>query len=701
MSNKPSYESRVGAHSQTQLDPLGDSDALKDAGQKKNRAKVGSARPSSLLYTYGPGSIMDLSHFTVMPSGLQDWERIWARREGTPTIHAPALLDAVRTLLKHRVQELRPFPHQASSSYMSDEGNDLGIPARVFPQWLRCTGCDMLGPIAKFQYKNTNPYRSDEAIFEHESCPGRSRPGGKKAKGRANPTGARKSKRRPAVAARYLLTCIDGHLDEFPYDWWVHEGARCPKADAPILKMVDHSGGRGASATIMCDSCEARRPMNQAQGEVGRSKLPSCRGRHPHLDGFTPGGCAREPRLILVGASNLWFPALTSAIVMPRLEPELKFADEVDLIRSAFAQDPEVAAEDYVGATKPLRKFLKGVLDVTEKTNDELAQLLDAVVNKPAEKSVEEKREAFERWSPVDLLVPEWRYLQKDPIKDHHADDRSGLVLSPRTLSPELPDGIGRVLAVDKLRKVNALIGFTRVDEMDRVNDLASRLVPLTDNPTPPWVVATEDRGEGLFLQFDEGMVAEWEGRVIDSPLWQAHRASHRRNFENRFSDTAAAVSPDERLPAPRYWMIHTFAHLLFRQMALSSGYGAASISERLYAWQADGERPPAAGMLISTTASDSDGTLGGLVRLSDPDLLADLIRKALVNASRCSSDPICARRTPRAPEDFLHGAACHCCVMASETSCERANRFLDRRLLIPLPGSDPDLAFFKDPHAL
>jgi hypothetical protein len=49
--------------------------------------------------------------------------------------------------------------------------------------------------------------------------------------------------------------------------------------------------------------------------------------------------------------------------------------------------------------------------------------------------------------------------------------------------------------------------------------------------------------------------------------------------------------------------------------------------------------------------------------------------------------------RTPRDPEDFLHGAACHCCSMASETSCERANRFLDRRFLVDLPGCD--LAFF------
>ncbi|MGH3695963.1 MAG: hypothetical protein ACRDRX_18550 [Pseudonocardiaceae bacterium] len=71
----------------------------------------------------------------------------------------------------------------------------------------------------------------------------------------------------------------------------------------------------------------------------------------------------------------------------------------------------------------------------------------------------------------------------------------------------------------------------------------------------------------------------------------------------------------------------------------------AASLSERLYAWpEADG-RSAAAELLICTT--------------------------------------------PQNPEDFLHGAACHCCVMASETSCERANRFLDRRFLVDLPGSD------------
>ena len=132
---------------------------------------------------------------------------------------------------------------------------------------------------------------------------------------------------------------------------------------------------------------------------------------------------------------------------------------------------------------------------------------------------------------------------------------------------------------------------------------------------------------------------------------------------------------------------------MLIRELALSCGYGAASLSERLYAWPADGDRKPAAGLLIVTTAADSDGTLGGLVHQSEPDRLRHVVDMALKRATRCSSDPICALRTPRHSEDFLHGAACHCCAMASETSCERANRFLDRRFLINLPGSK--LGFF------
>lgn len=595
-------------------------------------------------------------------------------------------------LLGGQVAELRPFPHQPKESVFGREGADLGVPARVFPQWMRCTGCDRLGPISVFDYTNTHPFRSDEAIFEHTGCPGRRdrRP----ATGGGKPT--RKGKRRrPTVTARYLLACADGHLEEFPYEWWVHEGVSCPSGvDVPVLTMIDHAGGRGASATIVCESCGGRRPMNEAQGEAGRAKLPQCRGRLPHLDGFEPGGCTQDSRLMLVGASNLWFPALQSIIDMPRLDPADQRRDLADRIQVALG-DKLVAYADKPDVLRDLLDMAK--VETGGASDAELSALVALALARP--ESDEERAERRATWDPIDLLVPEWRYLQRDPATERHADAPSGLVLSPRALDPAMPGGVARVLAVDRLRKVNALTGFTRIDDLERVTDLESRLVQLTRTDRPAWVAATEDRGEGVFLQLDEAAVAAWEGGVTRSEVWAAHRAANRRNVERRFSESAKKVDPDERLRPPRYWLVHTLAHLLLREMALSSGYGAASISERVYAWPGAGDtRPPAAGVLLLTAASDSDGTLGGLVRLSDPALLSGIVVNALRRASRCSSDPVCSSRSPRDPEDFLHGAACHCCTFASETSCERANRFLDRRFLLNLPGNS--LGFFGDPLA-
>ena len=108
------------------------------------------------------------------------------------------------------------------------------------------------------------------------------------------------------------------------------------------------------------------------------------------------------------------------------------------------------------------------------------------------------------------------------------------------------------MLAVERLRKVNALVGFTRIDDMDRVGDLPRRLAPLTRSPRPAWTVATEDRGEGIFLQLDAAAVAAWEGRVLTTDLWRAHRDAHRRNFVRRFSEQppTSTPTPDSSRPA-------------------------------------------------------------------------------------------------------------------------------------------------------
>lgn len=77
---------------------------------------------------------------------------------------------------------------------------------------------------------------------------------------------------------------------------------------------------------------------------------------------------------------------------------------------------------------------------------------------------------------------------------------------------------------------------------------------------------------------------------------------------------------------------MHTFSHALIRQLAIECGYSSASITERIYSQNpVDGD--PMAGVLIYTSAADSEGTLGGLCALGEPDKLGRHIRR-----SGCSS---------------------------------------------------------------
>ncbi|MEP9415806.1 DUF1998 domain-containing protein [Gordonia sp. VNQ95] len=660
-----------------ELDPIADIEAK----VTKNRSKVGAIRPSAMLYTSGIGSAVDLPHLSVMPHGIDAWQRYYDRRQGgVDVIVEPRLLDLVRTHLGSQVDQLRKPPWAPDDqSGFGDDGIDLGIPARVFPQWLRCTGCNRLAPVNHqvFEFKNVLRYRPDKAQFIHKNCKGWDAD--------KNRTKNRKGQDQPTVPARYMIACRKGHLDEFPYDAWVHRGSVCPKAKIPQLRMREWKSNIGPDVQIMCLNCDARRGMLEATGPKAGDKLPMCRGRHPHLDAFYP--CDEPGKLMMLGAANQWFASTVGLLALPREES----ASPEDLLPHLGALPVSIlATASSVDALAAFRALVAAVAatDVLETADDETLWTALEIIKEGKVAG----REGSASSDPTEILLPEWRVLTDEVKYTKHsgaADFRATRRDVPAVLEPV----VSNVVGVEKLKKVNAFVGFTRIDALDRIDDSRSRVAPLNRDGRPTWVPATEDRGEGFFLQFDEAIVRQWEEGVMQLPIWRTYRNAHRVNFRRRTSKTAdSTIDPDDRFPPPRYWALHTLSHLLIREAAMSSGYGSASLTERIYAWREDNDRPAAAGLLITTTASDSEGTLGGLVDLCRPERLGPLVQEAVRRGWRCSSDPVCSHRRPRGQEDFLHGAACHFCLFVSETSCERTNRFLDRRLLLGLPV-DKDIA--------
>ena len=113
-------------------------------------------------------------------------------------------------------------------------------------------------------------------------------------------------------------------------------------------------------------------------------------------------------------------------------------------------------------------------------------------------------------------------------------------------------------------------------------------------------------------MQLSEPAVAAWvaEQAQRERDLHEAHR----RWFLQRGVDTPPAFE------GVRLVLVHSLAHALMRQLSLECGYSAASLRERIYAREPGEPGGPMAGFLLYTAAPDSEGTLGGLVALGEPD---------------------------------------------------------------------------------
>ena len=600
-------------------------------------SRVGQLRPSQLVHSFGIGALIDLPHLTVMVSGLHDWHNAH-----TTEVREERLLELVRLRPGLRgVRSLRTAPWMAETQNVFDEWSRIGVPVLPFPRWLRCPwgSCQYLGPIDDGQWKpDHNPFRPDQASYIHKNC-------------------RKKGKGATALPVRFLLACERAHLDEFPWVEYVHKKKPC---DSPLLEVSERGQSSGpADVFVKCRSCQALRTMRDAFGDSAEHSLPKCRGRHPHLGQFDEDGCDAPVRTLLLGASNAWFGDQHSVLSIPagidplpalvnELWTALEDITEREVFDALIRRDPELSR-------------------LTAYPDNDVWEAIETRRAGGAENGDDAKDEGT-----GDILAPEWHQFTH-PDEAPASDD----FLITATDPPEgFDDQIEQVVLAERLREVVALTGFTRLTAPD---ENAANVAPISRRP-PDWVPAVEVRGEGVFIQLDEEAVAQWELRYKEAESYERLFNAHKNWRSNR------GMEPLSGWPGPRYVLLHTLSHALIREFALDCGYASSSIRERIYS---RGGSEPMAGILLYTAASDSEGTLGGLVSLGKPERLAGLLANALSHAQVCTSDPTCAEHLAgELRDEHLHGAACHACLFASETSCEKGNRYLDRSVLVETLGS-------------
>ena len=609
------------------------------------KSEVGEVRPSQTLTTFGVGSLVDLPNMSVIVMGLDDWPNAHSNE-----IAEERLLRSAQSILGPQVNRLLTPPRgpetQGSQTNWFDESRQIGVPVAPFPRWMVCSKCRLLAPISSglFEPKQL-AYRSDRACYVH-NCTTQGR----------SPL---------VVPARFMVTCEHGHLDDFPWVDFVHQGATCPKGLLYLYEVG--ASGEALDVEVKCDGCQRKRRMGQAFGPNNRTVMPACRGRRPQLRDFDPNGCdQKHVKPMLQGASNLWFPVLISALSVPQAADDLG-----RLVEENWAVLDKATSIDVLKAFR-----LIGQLKEFAKYNDD--QIWEAIQNKNQETGEEID-------DPDDLKSPEWKVFS-NPTKA-----QASKTFKLQTVDPPLDftTHFEKIVLVEKLREVRALIGFTRTmspRDFDSAADLPPNNRGKISRKDPTWLPACETRGEGIFFQFSEKLIQEW--------VTKNH--AYEREFEVGHQAWRASknLEPNKGYPGIRYVLLHTFAHALIRQLAIECGYTSASITERIYSRNpADGD--PMAGVLIYTAAPDSEGTLGGLCALGEPAKLGRHIRRALEKMSLCASDPLCSEHTVGGG-DTLHGASCHACSFLPETSCERGNKYLDRSALVPTVEPDRNhLAFF------
>jgi hypothetical protein len=582
---------------------------------------------------------------------------------------------AIRLGVKYFVQP-PDFRYQHGHGDIKRLNLNLKIPFLRFPKWHVCPRCGLM---------------HEAALHDWAAPICRGPVGSGKDKGKSH-------SERKTIQVRFIAACPSGHLQDFPWWEWVL-GASTPQQQGR-LRMVTSGSASLAGVRIVCEEDSPEIKITASKTLSGAFEFspgePSalsrlqifCRGENPALGIPSPTylspGCGNHLYPLLRGGSNVYFPHIVSSIYLPPVD--VFASDEVleiledSLVWSFLSMSAQCTSDGKVNRALA-KTVLKKYYPDREVDPDKLVEAANKrLVNENKEEKIvvitDTPEQAFRR--------EEYELFSRD-VKEGYP--KTNLLIRSEDIAsyePVIRDCFQQISLLHKLRETRVFVGFSRIFPEDNLDNNERRA--LISRTSKEWLPGVIVRGEGIFLQIREDKIQKW-------------LATHNVELENRIRpikntlDQIRETRHQQPLQiTPRFVLLHTLSHLLINELIYECGYGSASLRERLYSAEGD---HPMSGILLYTAAGDSEGTMGGLVRMGKSGRLEGVLRRALENARWCSTDPVCIESQGQGP-DNCNLAACHSCALLPETSCEEMNRLLDRGLVIGTL-SEPELGFFSE----
>jgi hypothetical protein len=615
-------------------------------------------RINQLIAPFGPGSIYIDNYGTpLIVGGLDHWMERYDSSTWTACENKNEFLIAEGRLSS--LLEIPLFYTPPYYTYQDKQNNKLTIPVMRFPTWYT----NRTGELKQF-----NLHRKLLPRGEFWK------------------------------PVRFVAFCKNGHITDFPWKQWIS----CVCESDTHLKINDFGGADLNSIRVSCTKCRKTESLRGATSKsfgdspspMQRAGISNCNGDRPWLgEHACKEDCNEELIGALISQTNLYYSKQVSSIFIPPVtaDPDVHKLQKIldahahllSTAKTLFSLVPDTACQMLNVELQKLHPeecfsdetIVKAYQNMTSKTPE-----LGIEVESPSE-------------SESTLLA--YRRVEFNCLSAAVSSNEKEL----KVLSSEIPRRFDKYLSkinlVNRLRETKVFLGFDRLEPNPQepaimAHDAMKQL--FKKMPDQAWLPAVKSYGEGVFIEIDDAEIERW---ITKNKKQLFERVDD--SFVSRLAEHWIILEPlggATKEWALKYLLIHTFSHILIKEFVYQCGYSTAALKERLYI--SSDSTSPMSGILIYTASGDSEGSLGGLVKLGHPLQFEKIISNAIHRSAWCSADPVCSENLGATGASLLNLSACQACSLLPETACEAMNNALDRTLLVGTP-ENREIGFFAE----
>lgn len=623
----------------------------------------------------GVGSIIETRDGSILIDNFNEWP-FFQTINGQFEEHNFVIDKRFKNRLSKYFQELEhliKIPVNDLKQGFKPENPFAFLSAKYFPEWFYCNNCNRFDRIDKWKVNwenNVDSYHKEN--FYPPKC--------------FNCYVKNRDKKKKLFydleQVRFVLTSPNGEIADIPWDKWSLIRSRKKEGVAESngttseediitlanIEVPDDIIFKYKTSDKLDDLNGIGIEIRRKNGEkVGYSTLSGLFNLRVKIQDLIPN--TKETDIlfkpVIRSSNSVYYPNILSSIFIPANDELNEFS--INLVKEEYNDGSNAQT-----ISRNLKRYKNIEIDA-----EIIQKLID---NNFSERELEiAKTENQYRFD-------EYKFITE---KDSPVRIEDKLIFSKIDNSFFQSDLIKSIFKMDKIKIASVQTSYTRQEpiasnailededpEKTTIESIVKKFTS-TYGKTTTYLPAIESFGEGVFFEFDNKTLDEW---IKNNPKIQERISiliGNKQQFESTFNE-------DFDLN-PKYVLIHTFSHLLIKELEYLCGYPSTSIQERLYI----DENPEMNGVLIYTIAG-SEGSYGGVTSICDDDRIGKLIESAMIRAIDCATDPICYHTHGQGVAN-LNLSACFSCTLLPETSCEKFNCYLDRRILV-----DKDYGYFK-----